>query len=67
MTKEEMIYAASVALAKNMDLSTLRYSDLLYGKEDCADEVWEYVTEGKENGTTWFKSTYSDVELHPAL
>jgi len=66
MEKKEMIWIASVAIAKSIDYETLRYSDYMYGKEDLTDDVWEYVEEARENGMNWFRETYADFKLYAA-
>lgn len=63
MDKKDMIWIASVALAKRYDYETLKYSDYMYGKEDLTDAVWEFVEEGEEQGMQWFRETYSEYKL----
>lgn len=63
MEISEMVWIASVAIAKNYDYETLKYSDYLYGKEDDIDEVWEYVTECREDGRTAFYEAYKQYKL----
>ena len=55
-----MIQIARSAIEKNMDFETLKYSDYMYGKESLTDDVWEYVIEAKEQGTTWFYKEYEE-------
>ena len=64
MDKAIMIWIASVALAKKYDYETLKYSDYMYGAENLTDNVWEYVTEGEEQGMEWFRETYSEYKLY---
>ena len=64
MEKSEMIWIASVAIGKNLDYETLKYSDYLYGKEDLIDDVWEYVIECKEDGEKAFRKKYSEYKLY---
>lgn len=64
MEKQEMLWIASVAIGKNMDYGTLMYSDYMYGKEDLTDDVWEYVIECKEIGTTSFYEKYKEYKLY---
>ena len=64
MEKKEMIKIASYAIMKDMDYETLCYSDILYGREKFADDIWDYVVECKEIGTTAFKEKYSDIDLY---
>lgn len=60
MEKIEMIRIAKRAIDKKMDYETLYYSDDMYGKEKLTDDVWEYVTECCEIGTTAFYEKYPD-------
>lgn len=64
MTKEEMIWIASVALGKKWDSEQLRWSDYLYDKSKYFDEIWGYVEEGHENGMKWFREEYSAHKLY---
>lgn len=59
MEQEELIQIALVAIDKNMDFETLKYSDYMYGKEDQTDDVWKYVEECREIGTILFYATYN--------
>lgn len=58
MTENEKIALAQKAVAKKWDFETLKYGDDLYGKEDFADDVWEYVIECEEIGTKAFYEKY---------
>jgi hypothetical protein len=60
MDKGEKIRIAKIALNKNLDYEQLMYSDYLYDQEVDTDDIWEYVTEGRERGTNWFNETYSE-------
>lgn len=64
MTKAEMIWLASKAFDKNWDYETLLYSDDLYTQEYLADEVYEYVIEMKEIGSTSFREKYKEFNLY---
>ena len=64
MTESEKIYAASYAIGKGLDLDQLRYCDEMYGNEDHADDVWEYVFEGREDGAAAFREKYKDHKLY---
>lgn len=64
MTKEEKIWTASVAVAKNMDYETLKYSDYMYGKEYLTEDVWEYVKECETGGTKSFYEKYKEFKLY---
>ena len=64
MDERQMVYAASYAIGKHLDYETLMYSDEMYGKEDCIDDVWEYVTECEEMGKDAFRERYSSCKLY---
>lgn len=64
MTKEEMLWIASKYANKGYDFEQMKYGDDLYGKEELADEVWEYVVECKEIGTTEFYEKYKEFKLY---
>lgn len=64
MNKEEIIWTASIAFAKNMDYETLYYSDYMYGNGDYTDEVYDYVIELKEIGRAAFYEKYKEYKLY---
>ena len=64
MKESEMIWAASVAIGKDIDYETLCYSDYMHGNESSADEVWEYVIECREIGETAFRDKYAEFKLY---
>ena len=64
MSKEELIWTASLALEKNMTYDELYYSDYMYDNEDQTGDVWEYVTEGKEIGLKKFRKKYKNYKLY---
>lgn len=64
MEKSELIYLASKAFDKRWDFETLKYGDDLYGKEQYADEVWEYVEELQEKGSRVFYEKYKEFKLY---
>lgn len=64
MTKAEIIYLASKCFDKGWDYEKLMYGDDLYGKENLADDVWEYVCELKDIGRTAFYIKYSEYKLY---
>ena len=64
MTQAEIIYLATKAFDKGWDFETLRYGDDLYGKEQYADEVWEYVDELHEGGRKAFYEEYKEFKLY---
>jgi hypothetical protein len=65
LTKEELIYKATYAMAKDQDYEKFMYSDEMYGHEDEIDEVWEYVEECEEIGTIAFKEKYKEFKMSP--
>ena len=64
MEKEEMLWIASKYADKGYDFEQMKYGDDLYGKEQFADEVWEYVTECKQIGTDAFYEKYKEFKLY---
>ena len=64
MDKAEMIWIASVAHGKDIGSEDLYYSDYLYGKEECFDEVMEYVQEWNDFGEIAFREKYSEYKLY---
>jgi hypothetical protein len=67
MTESELIYAATYGIGKDYDYEQLSDCDLLNGKGDVIDDVWEYVTQYKENGSAWFKEEYAAHKMHWAI
>lgn len=61
MTHSEMLWVAKIAIEKRWDFEKMKYSDYLYGKEDHAEDVWEYVTECDKIGQDSFWEKYKDV------
>ena len=59
MEEKEKVIIAFLAINKNMDYETLKYSDYLFGRENKIDEVWKYVIEAQEQGLIWFRTNYS--------
>lgn len=64
LTFEKKIWIASVALGKNLNYETLKYSDYMYGNESQTEDVWKYVQEGKDKGLIWFYETYRQYKLY---
>jgi len=64
MNKEEILWTASIAFAKNISCEDLKYSDYMYGKEDLTDRVWEYVEEIKQFGRVAFYDKYKEFRLY---
>lgn len=59
-----MLWIASKYADKGYDFEQLKYGDDLYGKENLADEVWEFVTEYKEIGSVAFREKYKEYKLY---
>ena len=64
MTEAEIIYLATKAFDKGWGFETLMYGDDLYGKEQYADDVWEYVEELQEEGRKAFYEKYKEFKLY---
>lgn len=58
MTEQEKIAKAKRCIDKNYDYGQLEDSALLYNKWEFVDDVWEYVVECKEIGTSAFNEKY---------
>jgi len=65
MTQEDIIWAASVAIGKRLDFTTLYYSDYMYGNESKTGIVWAYVEECEQIGTIAFKEKYAQFKMYP--
>ena len=63
MTKQEMLWAATRAVGKGYSFEEMSYGDDLYGKEEFADEVGEYMTELQEIGRAAFYEKYKEFKL----
>lgn len=63
MGKNEMIEIAKVAIRKRLDYETLLYSDYLYGKEQHADDIWEFVAECDQIGQAAFIEKYGALKI----
>ena len=61
MNKQEMIRIAKIAIDKRWDFETLKYGDELYGKEDLADDVWDFVEECDDIGQAAFADKYGSI------
>ena len=57
----EMARLAKRAVEKRWDFEQLKYGDDLYGKEDCAEAVWNFVEECQEIGMTAFVKKYLEA------
>lgn len=64
MEKSEIIYLATKAFDKGWDYETLKYGDDLYGREEYADDVWDYIVELKEDGRKAFYEKYKEYRLY---
>lgn len=59
MDRNEMIRIARKASQKGWNFEQMKYGGDLYGHENYADDVWDYVVECKEIGTVAFDLKYS--------
>lgn len=64
MSTEDMIWIASIAIAKGLDYSQLYCCDYLYNQEHMTGDVWAYVEECKKIGRIAFKEKYSQFEMY---
>lgn len=64
MEKQEMIWIASKYAEKGHDFEQLKYGDELNGREELADEVWDYVVEYKNIGAIAFREKYKEFKLY---
>lgn len=64
MTEERIIWVATWAAYKRYDYETLRYCDYMNGYSEFLDDVWDYVTELQEIGTTEFYEKYKRYKLY---
>ena len=64
MDKSEMIWIASKYAEKNYNYDDLYYGDDLNGKEHFVDEIWEYVEEYRQIGSTAFREKYKKYKLY---
>jgi len=58
MTEERKRQIASIAMDKNMNFETLKYSDYLYDEENAANDIWAYIQECREIGTKAYYAKY---------
>ncbi len=65
MEKSQMVWIASKYAEKGYDYEQLKYGDDLYGKEELADGVWEYIEEFKNIGRIAFREKYKEYKLYP--
>jgi hypothetical protein len=64
METKEKIYIASKYADKGYNYEQLKYGDDLYGRENFADDVWDYIIEYKEIGSTAFVEKYKEYQLY---
>lgn len=64
MEQSEIIYLATKAFDKRWDFETLKYGDDLYGREQYADDVWEYVEELQQGGRAVFYEKHKQIKLY---
>lgn len=62
MTEKQKIDIAKTAMDNNMAVEDLRYSELMYGKEELTDDIWDYVEECQRIGSYRFYEKYQHVE-----
>lgn len=56
--ESELLWLARLAIDKHFNFETLKYSDYLYGREQLADAVWDFVEECQAIGRTAFDKKY---------
>jgi len=61
MQQKQIIDIAKRAIRKGWDFEMLKYSDDLYGKENLADEVYEFVIECRKIGEDAFAAKYGPL------
>lgn len=64
MEKSEMIWIATKYADKGYDFEQMSYGDDLYGREQFADEVWDFVIEYKEIGSVAFREKYKKFKMY---
>lgn len=64
MEEKDKIWIASKYAEKGYSYSQLKYGDDLYGKEDLADEIWDYIIEYKQIGSVAFREKYKEYKLY---
>lgn len=67
MTLERKIWLASKVANKGWEYETLFYGDDLYSEEDkikVAEEIWEFVDEYEDIGSTAFYEKYKEFDLY---
>lgn len=62
MEQSDKLKIAKIAFGKGWDFETLKYSDYMYGKEEFADEVYDFVEECKQIGLLRFQQKYSEKQ-----
>lgn len=67
MEQSEMLRIAKRAIDKRLDFETLKYGDDLYGRENFAEAVWEFVEECDEIGTKAFYEKYPNTLPPPPI
>ena len=61
MDKLEMISIAKIAIRKRLDYEQVKYGDDLYGREEFADQVWDFVEECDAIGKVAFAEKYGTI------
>ena len=59
MKTENMIQIALIAINKNYNYETLKYSDYMYGNEEFTDDVYNYVEDCKNIGLVAWKEKHN--------
>ena len=59
MEESEKINIALKCVNKNWDFEDLKYCDDMYGNEQYAYDIWEYVTECEDIGKIAFIQKYN--------
>ena len=54
-----MIQIALIAINKNYNYETLKYSDYMYGNEEFTDDVYKYVEDCKNIGLVAWKKKHN--------
>lgn len=64
LTKAELLFIATKMNAKGYSGDDVYYSDDLYGNEDQADDVFEYMSELADIGRIAFYEKYKEFKLY---
>lgn len=64
MEESEKIWIASKYASKGYNYEQLKYGDDLYGREEYADDVAEYMSEYDQIGSIAFYEKYKEFKLY---